>query len=147
MTKLKFFAAAVLAGAGMLATGVAQARDDVQWSVTVGNAPVYGQPVYTQPVYTPVYRPAPNSRHWRGRDYRDDRIYQNGRVYYDDDHDGVPNGRDGFDNRVFQRNDVDGDGVPNWKDHHDARSQPVWWRAGYHPSGDDTARRPYRNRH
>jgi len=66
---LKFIAAAALALAGALTTGVAQARDNVQWSIginvpidpygavlgtTIGNArPVYVRPA---PVY---YAPAP----------------------------------------------------------------------------------------
>jgi hypothetical protein len=66
---LKFIAAGALALAGALVTGVAQARDNVQWSIginvpidpygavlgtTIGNArPVYVQPA---PVY---YAPAP----------------------------------------------------------------------------------------
>lgn len=171
----KFFVTAALVLAGALAAGVAQARDDVQWSVTVGT-PVYIQPVYqpapvyypapvyeAAPVYyypvrmyhpAPVYQPAPAyaSRHWRGRDDRDDRDDDRrhrrpGRVYYDADGDGIPNGRDSFDNRVFSRHDVDGDGVPNWKDSRDNRGQPIWWREGYHPSRDEDYGRPYRRHH
>jgi len=134
----KFFAAAALA---VVALG-AQARGEVYVSVGVQGAPVYTQPV---PVYQPVYP----SRHWRERDYhdRDDhdddgRSHRRGRVYYDADGDGIPNGRDSFDNRVFHRHDVDGDGVPNWKDSRDNRSQPIWWREGYHPSRDEAT--PYR---
>jgi hypothetical protein len=140
MSKSKLFVTAALATAGALAGGMAQARDDVQWSITIGT-PIYSQPVY-QPapvvyparVYqpAPVYEPAPahDSRHWRGRDYQD----RNGRVFRDADRDGIPNRRDSFDNRVFSRHDVDGDGVPNWKDSRDNRAQPVWSRVGYYPS-------------
>ena len=56
---------AALALTGALSAGLAQAHDDVQWSVTIGT-PVYSQPVYRQamPVYrqpVPVYTaPAPD---------------------------------------------------------------------------------------
>jgi len=154
----KLFVTAALVLAGALAAGVAQARNDVQWSVTVAT-PVYTQPVYQPaPVYypAPVYRPAPvyqpaPSRHWRGRDHHDQRDYRddgrphrNGRVFHDADRDGIPNGRDTFDNRVFSRHDVDGDGVPNWKDSRDNRGRPIWWREGYHPSRDEVYGTPYR---
>jgi len=156
MSKSKLFVTAALALAAALAAGVAQARDDVQWSVTIGT-PVYTQPVYEPaPVYypAPVYHPAPvyqsapeySSRHWRGRDRRDDRHgyhdAHRSRGFYDADRDGIPNGRDSFDNRVYSRHDVDGDGLPNWKDGRDNRSQPIWWSPGYHPSRDEAT--PYR---
>jgi hypothetical protein len=121
--KTPWIAAAALAAAGLLATGAAQARSDVQWSISIGvpgvavvpgypaypvygapvyhaPAPVYGVPVYRPyPVYrpVPVYRGHPHSTHWYG----------------DRDHDGVPNHRDRYDNRSWDR---DGDGIPNRRD-------------------------------
>jgi len=165
----KFVAAAALA---LGAASAVHARSDVYISVGVQGAPIYvapapvyvqPQPVYVpqRPVYVqqPVYYPAPvyqpaHSRHWRGHDDRDDRAYQDdgrrhrhGRVFYDADGDGIPNGRDSFDDRVFHRHDVDGDGIPNWKDSRDNRGQPIWWREGYHPSRDEAYGTPYRRRH
>ena len=83
MSKSKVLIAASLALAGALGAGAAQARDDVQWSVTIGSnapigvvhAPVYHHPVPVQP--RPHYMP---NRH-------------------DVDGDGIPNWRDRYDNR------------------------------------------------
>ena len=114
-----------LALAGTVATGMAQARTDVQWSVTIGGpigVPVYSQPypVYTQPipvythpvpVYTqpiPVYtRPVPVYQHqqpWRGHTQ-----YQEP-TRWDRDGDGVPNR---YDRLYNPRWDRDGDGIPD----------------------------------
>jgi len=113
----KTIAATVLALAGALGTGLAQARgqDDVQWSVTVGNAPVYGQraPVYTAPM--PVYgAPAPR---YGGPEPRYEHRYEH-RTAWDRDGDGIPNRYD----RVYNpRWDRDGDGIPNRYDRFDDR--------------------------
>jgi hypothetical protein len=137
MSKSKIVIAASLAIAGALATGAAQARDDVQWSVTIGsNAPAIAvhAPVYHHPV--PVY-PRPHvyapPRHDVDRDgipnWRDP--YDNRRgvaVWHpsqDVDRDGIPNWQDRYDNRRFggypRAHDHDGDGIPNWRDRYDNR--------------------------
>jgi hypothetical protein len=109
MSKSKVLIAASLALAGALAAGAAQARDDVQWSMTIGsNAPAVAvhAPVYHHPV--PVHRP-----HYLP--YR-----------HDVDRDGIPNWHDRYDNRRghhawHPRHDVDRDGIPNWHDRYDNR--------------------------
>ncbi|MES2959999.1 MAG: hypothetical protein V4792_17555 [Pseudomonadota bacterium] len=126
-----------LAIAGALSAGIAQARSDVQWSVTIGapiGVPIYSQPypgynqpypVYTQPY--PDYRPVPIVR-YRG--------YQSS-AYGDRDHDGIPNrydrvynprwdrDGDGIPNRYERQprngHDRDRDGIPDWRDHNDGR--------------------------
>jgi hypothetical protein len=102
MSSSKLIAVA-LALTGAVAAGAAHARDDVQWSVTIGT-PVYTQPapVYVRPA--PVYvQPAPVVR------YHDRYGYQQP-TRWDRDGDGLPNRYD----RVYNpRWDVDGDGVPN----------------------------------
>ena len=112
MSKSKVLIAASLALAGALGAGAAQARDDVQWSVTIGSnapigvvhAPVYHHPVPVQP--RPHYMP---NRH-------------------DVDGDGIPNWNDRYDNRrqggQWQPHDRDGDGVPNQYDRYDNRRSP-----------------------
>jgi hypothetical protein len=112
---------AALALTGALSAGLAQARDDVQWSVTIG-APVYTQPVYAQPVYrhaAPVYvAPAP--------------VYDYGRYQqptrWDRDGDGIPNRVDPVYNPRWDR---DGDGIPNRYDRwdnlrHQREGAPGW---------------------
>ena len=125
MLKRKRWIAAALATAGALAAGAAQARNDVQWSVTIGT------PVYTQPV--PVYRPAPvvvtpapvyvpaPAPGYHGRPHH--RGYGE-RTRWDADGDGIPNRRD----RLYNpRWDVDGDGVPNRHDRdRDGDGVPNW---------------------
>ena len=112
----------VLALAGALSTGLAQARDhnDIQWSVTIGapiGVPLYSQPypVYSQPypVYTQPYVVAPQ-RYYRPRHYQ-----QPSR--WDRDGDGIPNRYDRYDRYDQVRNDRDGDGIPNWQDRYDGR--------------------------
>lgn len=120
----KRFVVAVLALAGMLGAGLAQARssDDVQWSVTIGT-PV-GVPVYTQavPVYrhhVPVYaQPAPVVHHPQPYPhYRQP-------TRWDRDGDGVPNRHDRLDNPRWDR---DGDGIPNRHDRRDDRAGDARW--------------------
>jgi hypothetical protein len=112
----KSIAIAAIAVAGVLAAAGAQARDrnDVQWSVTIGNpAPVWVQPA---PVYgAPVVAYSYDSRYGR----HDDRSYRGSRpTRWDRDGDGIPNRYD----RVYNpRWDRDGDGVPNRYDRHDNR--------------------------
>jgi hypothetical protein len=135
MRSTKLVITAALALTGALAAGMAQAHDDVQWSVTLGSStPVYTQPV---PVYrpapvivtpAPVYRPAPvvvaapvyrHPTYWDrdgdGIPNRYDRRYN---PAWDRDGDGIPNRYDRVDNRWHDR---DHDGIPDWRDHHDNR--------------------------
>lgn len=113
---------ALVAAAGMTA-GAAQARDDVQWSVTIGSpvytrpapvyvpAPVYAPaPVYVQPAPVVVY-PSYGHRHYR--DYR-------APSRWDRDGDGIPNRYDAVYNPRWDRN---GNGVPDWREH---RGDPRW---------------------
>ena len=111
IVSLKFLAAAALALGTLAATTAAQARDNVQFSVTLGNpgvlvrpAPAYvhPRPVYVQPqpVYMrprPVYvQPAPTYG-WGHQRYN-----HHGRNEYaqgswgDYDRDGIPNRYDRF---------------------------------------------------
>ncbi len=130
MSSKKLFVSAVFV-AGALVTGMAQARSDVQWSLSIG-IPV-GVPIYSQPypVYTPAYpvhtRPAPvyPQRQFRqptrwdvdgdGVPNRYDRVHN---PRWDRDGDGVPNRYDRHDQA---RNDRDHDGIPNWQDRNDGR--------------------------
>lgn len=100
----------LIAAAGALGAGLAQARDhaDVQWSVTIGNSsrgPVYvPAPVVVRPAPLPVVvRPAPIPVRYREP------------TRWDRDGDGIPNQHDRFYN---PRWDVDGDGIPNHRDRH-----------------------------
>jgi hypothetical protein len=109
-------ATAVLAVAGALGVGMAQAHgSNVQWSVTIG-APVVSVPVPVLPV--PVFRPAPvvvvpspvyGPRYHVG--YREP-------TRWDRDGDGIPNR---YDRLYNPRWDRDGDGIPNWRDRFDNR--------------------------
>jgi len=146
MFSKKFLIGALVVG-GALASGLAQARDDIQWSVTIGTpigvpfaVSAYSQPypVYSQPV--PVYvRPAPvvvrqPYPYWRGHGVvtptrwdrdgdgipnRYDRVYN---PRWDRDGDGIPNRYDRHPGtRVGHNNDRDHDGIPNWQDRNDNR--------------------------
>lgn len=125
-TRHKMFLTGLVVAAGTLLAGQAQARDDVQWSVTIGAplpgvivpAPVYGvpAPVYRAPapvVQVPVY----HEPHWRESRWQEP-------TRWDRDGDGIPNRRD----RVYNpRWDRDGDGVPN---RYDRVYNPRWDRDG-----------------
>jgi len=111
MRSTKILVTAALALIGATGAGLAQAHDDVQWSVTIGS----DMPVYTQPA--PVYRrapvyvaPAPVIA-YRGYEQR-------GYGWGDRDHDGIPNRYDRVDNRRWDR---DHDGIPNRYDRYDNR--------------------------
>lgn len=100
----------LVAAAGALSAGLAQARDrdDVQWSVTIGSsapAPVYypRPAVVVHPAPPVIVRPAPYPVRYREP------------TRWDRDGDGIPNNRDRFYN---PRWDVDGDGIPNRRDRH-----------------------------
>ena len=129
---LRRAALAATAAVGLMATGIAQARDrgpDVSWSlsfgvpigapavagVTIGNAPSYYGPSYVAPSYYEVappvyYRPAPRPISYGRRDA---------------DRDGIPNR---WDRRYNPRWDRDGDGVPNRYDRNPRRGD----RDGHH---------------
>lgn len=101
----KKMAIVAVALAGALGTGLAQARDrdDVQWSVTIGNpAPYYGRGVEVVRPYVPArpYREVQRPTRW------------------DRDGDGIPNRYDRVYNPPWDR---DGDGIPNRYDRHDGR--------------------------
>ena len=138
-----------LALAGSLAAGVAQARGDVQWSVTIGGpigVPVYSQPypvysqpypvysqpypVYSQPypVYTqpaPVYvRPAPVYSQPAPVYVRPVVQYQEP-TRWDRDGDGIPNRHDRLYNPRWDR---DGDGVPNRQEGYERYERHDGWR-------------------
>jgi hypothetical protein len=131
---LKHFVAAGLAVAGTLGAGLAQARSDVHWSVSIGlpgivvggpaylGAPVYAPaPLYSAPpvVYepAPVYVPAPAYGYGYGasyaRPYRHVRHYS-GPTRGDADGDGIPNRYDRVYNPRWDRN---GDGIADRSEH------------------------------
>lgn len=127
--KVRNIVALSLLASGALAAGVAQAHENLRWSVTVGSpAPVVRAPVLVSaPVLTPVMVPV--GYHHDRRDWRPTR--------WDVDGDGIPNRHDRYDDR---RVDRDRDGIPDrfdrvdnrrWRDHdhrrwndHDRRAQP-----------------------
>ena len=101
----KKMAIVAVALAGALGAGLAQARDrdDVQWSVTIGNpVPYYGRGVEVVRPYVPArpYREVQRPTRW------------------DRDGDGIPNRYDRVYNPPWDR---DGDGIPNRYDRHDGR--------------------------
>ena len=112
-------AIAAVALVGALGAGLAQARDDVRFSVTIGApAPVYATgPAYVAaPGYgyypAPARQATPWDRDGDGIPNRRDRVYN---PRWDRDGDGIPNRYD----RVYNpRWDRDGDGIVNWRDPH-----------------------------
>ena len=81
---LKTVALGLLAVAGMLGVGVAQARGNVYWSIDISAPVVYQQPVYVAPppvVYAPppvVYVPRPVYVQPRPVYYYAQPVYYNG---------------------------------------------------------------------
>jgi hypothetical protein len=116
---MRFAIPTALVLAAALGAGAAQARTDVQWSVTIG-APVYAVPgpVYYEPApvyYQPApvyYQPAPVYVQPRPV-YRV--VRPHGPSRWDRDGDGIPNRYDRVYNPVWDR---DGDGIPNRYDRH-----------------------------
>src|SRR4051812_33992904 len=86
--------------AGALTAGVAQARDNVQWSVTVGT-PAYGAPV---PVYA---QPAPVYGYGYGEVVPVDPYHHHAHyqppTHWDRDGDGIPNRYDRLYNPAWDR--------------------------------------------
>ena len=134
----------LVAAAGALGTGLAQARDhaDVQWSVTIGNSarvPVYAPPpVIVRPAPAVVVHRAPAVVVHRAPipvRYREP-------TRWDRDGDGIPNRRDRFYN---PRWDVDGDGIPN---HRDRYYNPPRYHGGHDRDRDGIPnhRDPHPNR-
>lgn len=119
---MRFAIPTALVLAAALTAGAAQARTDVQWSVTIGAPvyPAYGS-VYVQP--RPVYvAPAPVYYHQPVPVHRAPRYH--GQTRWDRDGDGVPNRYDRVYNPAWDR---DGDGIPN---RHDRSHNPRWDRDG-----------------
>jgi hypothetical protein len=117
MITLKTLAVTALAAAGALGTGLAQARSDVHWSVSIGiPAPVYLEPAPVVYMPRPVYQvqPVPVYGGYQ-RDYR----YP---TRWDRDADGVP---DRYERPRGRHWDRDRDGVPN---RHDRRPDDPWRR-------------------
>ena len=125
MISKKLIVGALVLG-GALASGLAQARDNVQWSVSIGvpvGVPVYSQPypVYAQPqpVFVqpqPVYvqpQPVFVQRPYYYGGYRQ-------AAWWDRNGNGIP---DRYERRVVYGygHDRDHDGIPNWQDRHDNR--------------------------
>jgi hypothetical protein len=137
MTRTQILSRAALdatAAVGLLATGIAQARDrgpDVSWSlsfgvpigapiagVTIGNAPsAYGPSYYGPAYYGPSYYEVAPPVHYRPHYRPAPRPIAHGRR--DADRDGIP---DRWDRRYNPRWDRDGDGVPNRYDRHPRRA-------------------------
>ncbi len=111
-----------LALAGATAAGLAQARGDVQWSVSIG-VPLHGLPVVVQapPHYVqpyPVYRQPVVV--YPGHHYDQPRRWSR-------DGDGIPNRHPVYYPVYYPRWDRDGDGIPN---RHDPVYNPRWDRDG-----------------
>ena len=137
---IRNLAAASLVLAGMLTAGLAHARSEVNWSISIGGPigvefsgqrhpsyPVYQyprevlvpvpQPVIVYPGYGVAY---PDGEYGGGHN-------RHGRVQYphwDHDSDGIPNRHD---RSYAPRWDRDGDGIPN---RHDRAYTPRWDRNG-----------------
>ena len=116
-------AIAAVALVGVLGAGLAQAREDVRFSVSIGApAPVYttGPAYVAGPAYgydAPAYVPAPAYREERPA-YGWYHVPARRVTPWDRDGDGIPNRYD----RVYNpRWDVDGDGIPNRRDPHPFR--------------------------
>jgi len=118
MNLKKILALGAVFGASLAAAGAAQARDDVQFSLSIG-APAWGVAYAPQPAWGYAPQPAwgyEHHRHESWREYREP-------TRWDRDGDGIPNRYD----RVYNpRWDRDGDGVPNRRDPHPDR--PDWRR-------------------
>jgi hypothetical protein len=122
--KVRALAIVAVALAGAVGAGFAQARDNVQFSVTVGQ-PAYGGWVQPAPAYRGWVQPAPAFRGYQqptrfdrdgdGIPDRYDRFYN---PAWDRDGDGIPNRYDRYDN---SRHDRDHDGIPDRFDRHDGQ--------------------------
>jgi len=103
--------------AGLAAAGAAQARSEVQWSVTVGGPALVLPPVVLPRVVLPV-PPLPPVR--VAPVVATPRVAYREPTRWDIDGDGIPNRYDHRDTRYAPhgapRHDRDGDGVPNRRD-------------------------------
>ncbi|MCE9658202.1 MAG: hypothetical protein K8R60_06545 [Burkholderiales bacterium] len=122
--KVRALAIVAVALAGAVSAGLAEARDrdNVQFSVTVGQpvyggwvqpAPAYGGWVQPAPVYRGYHQPTRFDRDGDGIPNRYDRLYN---PAWDRDGDGIPNRYDRFDGA---RHDRDRDGIPDRFDRND----------------------------
>jgi hypothetical protein len=100
---------------GLAASAAAQARTDVQWSITIGS-PVWVRPapVYHAPPPVVVYRPAPVYYH--PQPYYHYKAPRYVHRHWDADRDGIP---DRHDRRYDPYGDRDRDGAPNRWDRDD----------------------------
>jgi hypothetical protein len=101
---------------GLAASAAAQARTDVQWSITIGS-PVWVRPapVYHAPPPVVVYRPAPvyyPYSYYPARHPAPRYVHR----HWDADRDGIPNR---YDRRYDPYGDRDRDGAPNRWDRDD----------------------------
>jgi len=115
MNAKKLAIAAVALAAGLAAASVeARGRDDVQWSITIGNPAPWA--VQTLPGPALLVR-SHDGFYGRSYDRRHDR-FRAAPTRWDRDGDGIPNRYD----RVYNpRWDRDGDGIPNRYDRRDDR--------------------------
>ena len=136
---IRKIAAASLVLAGLLAAGLAQARSEVNWSISIGGpigVEFSGQrhhpyPVYQYPREVLVPVPAPVIVYPAYGVAYPDREYgggynRHGRAQYphwDHDGDGIPNRHD---RSYTPRWDRDGDGIPN---RHERAYKPRWDRS------------------
>ncbi len=121
MLNVKKIAVVAVALAGALGASLAEARgrDDVQWSVTIGNpAPVYfgaPAPVFVRPAPIVIGAPVHVYDPGYGGGYHQGYRGQGG-GWRDADGDGIPNRYDRIHNPRWDR---DGDGIPNRHDRYD----------------------------
>ena len=125
IVRIKTIAALAIAVTGALGAGIAQARPDVSWSVSIGGPlQVYGQPYYSQP--EPVYyEPAPvyvqpRPVYVQPQPYYGREVQYRYPTRWDRDADGIP---DRYERRHGRHWDRDRDGVP---DRYDRRPGDSW---------------------
>ncbi len=118
--QLKTLAATALLATGALGSGLAQARGDVRWSVSIGvPAGVYVEPAPVLYAPRPVYvQPVPVYDYGYGRDRR----YA---TRWDRDADGIPDRYERPRGHHHWERDRDRDGVPN---RYDRRPDDPWRR-------------------
>lgn len=117
--RIKTLAALAIAVAGALGTGMAQARPDVRWSVSIGLPLPH---VYVEP--RPVYV-QPQPRYYEHYDRYERPVEYRYPTRWDRDADGIPDRyeRNSHRGRPGRGWDRDRDGVP---DRHDRRPGDAW---------------------